>query len=113
MNAVIRFPDARRKSVTPRFTRYEFHKLLSLYSARVMAGEWRDYAVSFGPTQASFFIFRHSFETPLFVISKLDHRGRNRHGRYLVSSGGQRLSQSQTLEDALAVFKRPMRLITG
>ena len=113
MNAVIRFPDARSKSPTLHFTRAEFHRLLGLYSKRVMTGEWRDYAISFGPAMASFFIFRHSFENPLFVISKLDPRGRGRQGRFLVSSRGQKLSQSHSLEDALAVFQKPMKLITG
>ena len=77
----------------------------------VMTGEWRDYAFSFGPSKASFFIFRHSFETPLFVISKLEARARQ--GRYLVSSRGQKLSQSATLEDVLEIFARPIKLVSG
>jgi len=113
MNAVIRFPDARRKSPALHFTRAEFHRLLGLYSMRVMTGEWRDYAFSFGPAIASFFIFRHSLENPLFVISKLDPRGRGKQGRFLVSSRGQKLSQGHTLEDALTVFQKPMKLVTG
>ena len=113
MHAVIRFPDARAKAPTLHFTRTEFHRLLGLYSKRVMTGEWRDYAISFGPAMASFFVFRPSFENPLFVISKLDPRGRGRNGRFLVSSRGQKLFQGHALEDALAIFDRPMRLITG
>ncbi len=111
MNAVIRFPGSRSKAPPEHFTRAEFNRLLNLYSNRVMAGEWRDYAISFGPQKANFFIFRHSLENPLFVISKLANRGRQ--GRYLVSSRGQKLSQCHTLEDALEVFTRPMRLVTG
>lgn len=113
MNAVIRFPDIRAKTPTLHFTRAEFHRLLALYSKRVMSGEWRDYAISFGPAMASFFIFRHSLENPLFVISKLDPRGRGRNGRFLVSSQGRKLYQGHVLEDALAVFDRPTRFITA
>ena len=113
MSAVVRFPGARGKVPSLHFTRAEFHRLLNLYSNRVMTGDWRDYAISFGPAMANFFIFRHSFENPLFVISKLDPRGRGRQGRFLVSSRGQKLSQSHTLDDALTVFQRPMKLVTG
>jgi hypothetical protein len=112
MNAIIRFPDARGKSPL-HFTRTEFNRLLALYSKRVMTGEWRDYAVSFAPAMANFFVFRHSFENPLFVISKLDPKGRGRNGRFMVSSRGQKLHQGHDLEAALAIFDRPLRLITG
>ena len=113
MNAVIRFPEHRGKSPFLQFTRTEFHRLLNLYSKRVMTGEWRDYAITFGPTKADFFIFRHSAENPLFVISKLDVRGRGRQGRFMVSSRGQKLRQSHTLDDVLEVFRQPMKLVTG
>jgi hypothetical protein len=112
MNAVVGFPGVRRTSPL-HFTRAEFLRLLSLYSSRVMTGEWRDYAFSFGPEKANFFIFRHSFENPLFVISKRLQRGRGRQSQFEVSSGGQKLCESASLENALAVFRRPVRLIAA
>jgi hypothetical protein len=111
MNAVLRFPDVRSKAPSLHFTRAEFNRLLNLYSKRVMTGEWRDYAITFGPDKASFFIFRHSMENPLFVISKVETRGRSRGKRFQVSSHGQRLSEGQTLDDALEVFAKPLRLL--
>ncbi len=116
MSAVLRFPDIRGKAPPLHFTRAELNRLLNLYSTRVMTGEWRDYAISFGPGMASFFIFRHTLENPLFVISKLDNRGRaarSKQGRYQVTSRQERLSQGNTLEDVLAVFDHPLRLVTG
>ena len=116
MTAVVRFPDVRSKAPSLHFTRAELNRLLNLYSRRVMTGEWRDYAISFGPGMASFFIFRHSQENPLFVISKLDARGRNareRNGGFLVTSRQRKISQSHSLDDALSVFDQPLRLITG
>jgi hypothetical protein len=113
MNAVIRFPDVRSKSPPLHFTRAEFLRLLSLYSNRVITGEWRDYAFNFAPARANFFVFRHSFEHPLFVISKQPARGRSRQNRFTVSSRGHQLCESLSLEDALAVFERPMKLIRG
>ena len=115
MSGILKFPDLRGKGPALRFTRVELNRLLNLYSKRVMAGEWRDYAISFGPGMASFFIFRHTLENPLFVISKLDPRGRTRarHGRFLVTSREQKLSQGHSLEDVLSVFDKPLRLVTG
>lgn len=115
MSGVLRFPDLRGKAPALCFTRVELNRLLNLYTRRVMTGEWRDYAISFGPGMASFCIFRHSLENPLFVISKLDPRGRarGRHGRFLVTSRQQKLSQGHSLEDVLSVFDQPLRLITG
>ncbi len=115
MSGVLRFPDLRGKAPALHFTRAELNRLLSLYTKRVMTGEWRDYAISFGPGMASFCIFRHTLENPLFVISKVDPRGRarGRQGRFLVTSRQQKLSQGHSLEDVLSVFDQPLRLITG
>ena len=84
-----------------------------------MTGEWRDYAISFSPGMASFFVFRHSQENPLFVISKVDcakHAKLRVTGqdRFLVTSRQEKLSQGQyDLDQVLAIFNGPLRLITG
>lgn len=116
MSELLRFPDRRGKAPPLHFTRIELNRLLNLYTRRVMTGEWRDYAISFGPGMASFCIFRHTLENPLFVISKFEIRGRGsrnaRHGRFMVMSRQQKLSQGATLEDVLAIFDKPLRLVT-
>jgi hypothetical protein len=112
MSAVLRFPGHGNKRPSLHFSRSELSRLLGLYSRRVMSGEWRDYAISFAPGRACFFIFRHSQENPLFVISKLDPRGRReRQGRFLVTYRQQKLRQSNSLEEALAVFNQPLKLV--
>ena len=110
MSAVLRFPVIGKKLPALHFSRSELNRLLSLYSRRVMAGEWRDYAISFAPGMACFFIFRHSLENPLFTISKIDPRSR-RQGRFLVTYRQQKLKQSNSLDEALAVFNQPLRLV--
>ena len=115
MSGLLKFPELRGKAPALHFTRAELNRLLGLYTKRVMTGEWRDYAISFGPGMASFFIFRHTLENPLFVISKLDPRSRvrSRQGRFLVTSRQQKLSQGHSLDDVLSVFDKPLRLVTG
>jgi hypothetical protein len=117
MAAVVPLSDFRRKAPYLHFTRTEFFRLLDLYSRRVMSGEWRDYAISQGPGMACFFIFRHAAESPLFVISKLETRGKDRlaaarNGRFLVTSRHKRLRQGHSLDEVLGVFDQPFRLVT-
>lgn len=116
MTAVVRLSDHRRKPAYLYFTRFELNRLLGLYASRVSKGEWRDYAIRLEPEAASFMVFRHSHEHPLFVISKLAKaraKAQNtRHGQFVVLSRQRQLSQGHSLEDVLAVFDRPSRLIS-
>lgn len=106
------------------FTRHELNRLLSLYSRRVMSGEWRDYAIDLSPGMAVFSVFRHSHERPLFAISKRatgpdralercgePERGPERGAEFTVSSGGHRLARSESLPEALKVFDRHLEVV--
>ncbi len=88
-----------------RFNRSELGRLLSLYSRRVAEGEWRDYAIGQQPGRAVFAIFRHSRERPLYLITK------HGDGGFEVASGLRRVASAATLEEALAVFDRRLRLV--
>ena len=119
MTSVVRLSDHRRKPPYLHFTRLELNRLLGLYAARVSKGEWRDYAIHLGPDAASFMVFRHSQEHPLFVISKLG-AGKTRskariarQGQYVVISRQSRLSQGHSLDDVLEVFNRPIKLVSS
>ena len=120
MSGVVRFHDYRRKPPYLHFTRCELNRLLGLYSARVINGEWRDYAITHGPEAARFMVFSRTQENPQFIISKLEPelKGRapasaTKHGRYVVASRLCNLRQGDSLDDVLSVFERPIRLITG
>ncbi|MEQ8371206.1 MAG: DUF2794 domain-containing protein [Alphaproteobacteria bacterium] len=102
-----------RRPATVYFNRVELDQLLAVYSRRVASGEWRDYAIDQGKDSATFSIFRHAAERPLFAITKFPP-GSQRQGEFMVSSGPHRLAQSQTLQTALAYFKRRnLKLIAG
>lgn len=105
--------DRRRGSAwfKPRvfFNRQEMRQLLDVYSRRVASGEWRDYAMDQRGNCAVFSIFRHSYDAPLFAVTK---RVDGRRCDYLVTSGRQTLKQAASLGEALAVFDRPLRLVS-
>ncbi len=118
MATVVRLSDHRRKPPYLHFTRAELNRLLGLYASRVSKGEWRDYAINLGTEAASFMVFRHSQENPLFVISKVGpakNRSKAqlaRKGQYVVHHRQKLLNQAHSLEDVLDVFNRPIRLVS-
>lgn len=96
------------------FNRSELNQLLSVYSRRVMTGEWRDYAIDHHPGLAVFSIFRHSHDQPLFSVAKR-LTGSSKQGKdcdYAVFSGRQQLARSGKLAEALRVFERKLRVIS-
>ena len=64
MTKVVNLSEYRRKPRSVCFDRQELNKLLSLYSRRVIGGEWKDYAISHGDGMASFSIFRNTTDKP-------------------------------------------------
>jgi hypothetical protein len=110
MTNLYRLADQRARRKIVAFDRRELGRLLSLYSARVASGEWRDYAIDFRPGMAVFSIFRHTAEQPLFAIAKVP--GGNQ-GSYVVYNGPRKLAHGETLEDVLRVFERKIRLLLG
>jgi len=116
MTAVVRLSDHRRKPPYLHFTRAELNLLLGLYASRVRTGEWRDYAIHLGTDAASFMIFRHAYEHPLYVISKMAlgrKRGKNRTAPYVVATRQKKLGQGQNLADVLRLLDRPVKLVSG
>ncbi len=93
------------------FNRSELNLLLSLYSRRVMSGEWRDYAIDQRAGTAIFSVYRHSQDRPLFTIAKRA-RGADLEQEYLVCRGGEKVARAESLADALKIFRRGLRVIT-
>ena len=106
-----RLSDPSRAAKTTFFDRNELHQLLSLYSRRVAAGEWRDYAIDHRDGTAIFSVFRHTLDSPAFSITK--RLQKNGHGgAYEVHDGRQRVKRSSSLAEALSVFERPLRVVS-
>jgi len=93
------------------FSRTELNLLLSLYSRRVMNGEWRDYAIDQRAGTAIFSVYRHSHDNPLYTIAKRAG-GHGRAAEYLVCRGGEKLARASSLDLALTAFKRKLKVVS-
>ena len=108
MNNLIRLPSQRPLSKHFFFTRHELSQLLSLYSSRVAAGEWRDYGISYLREVAVFSVFKRTAENPLFRIEKRP-KLRNKQGMYAVMGfDGQILKRGHDLKPVLSVIERKL-----
>jgi hypothetical protein len=91
-----------------RFDHRELKRILDLYGAMVMAGEWRDYAIGFGTDAAVFSVFRRSSEMPLYIIEKRP-RQKDRLGQYsILAAGGRVLERGHDLAAVLRVLQMKM-----
>lgn len=91
------------------FDKRELRQLFNLYSRRVMSGEWRDYAIDFGPKSAVFSVFRRAAEQPVFSIWKLG-AGRER-GRFVLAIGNAVTQRAPALADIIRYFDEKPRLV--
>ena len=94
------------------FSRGELGAILSAYSARVATGEWRDYALDHQNGIAMFSIFRHTHETPLFVIEK-HQRHPKEPAQFLLRDRARVLCKSGRLADLINYFSKLLRLVSG
>jgi hypothetical protein len=110
MGQVLRMGEQSRPAgVLVHFDRTELCRLLGLYSSRVADGEWRDYAIDQQAGRAVFAVFRHTLDRPLFTISKIGTPGGP--SDWEVASGQRILYHADSLEEALHVFDKSIRLI--
>lgn len=92
------------------FTRRELSEMLSVYSRRVMSGEWRDYAIDHRDGLAMFSVFRHSHDRPLFAIVKAPARA-DEPQEYALFCGPERLAMSTSLSEVLTTLEGRPRLV--
>ena len=95
------------------FSRVELGRILAVYSMRVAAGEWKDYAIDHIPGLAVFSIFRHTMERPFFSVVKFRQPGNRRSYEYAVLQGPALLRRSSELENALKVLEKKLRVVKG
>jgi hypothetical protein len=91
------------------FDRNELNQLLSLYSRKVIAGTWRDYAIDHTDTGARFSVFRHTLDLPLFSIEK---RHTRKGTEFRIFRGRARVSTADSLSEALSLFRNDLKIVS-
>jgi len=94
------------------FNRTELGQILATYSTRVASGEWRDYAIDHLPDSAVFSIFRHTHETPLYIVEKLQ-RYPSEPPKFTLRDRSRVLCKGSSIQEIIVYFNRLPRLITG
>tara|TARA_B100000989_G_C19512876_1_gene460047 strand:- start:889 stop:1218 length:330 start_codon:yes stop_codon:yes gene_type:complete len=94
------------------FNRSELGQILATYSRHVACGEWRDYAIDHMPGAVAFSIFRHTHETPLFVIEK-QQRHLKESARFILRDRQKTLLKAGSLNDIIGYFNRLPKLVSG
>lgn len=115
MTTVVRIADYKRKPGKKPghthkdicFDRRELDLLLSVYSRRVINGEWKDYAIRHDQNMAAFLVYRNASQHPSFTVVK--RRPSNGTTEFCVYHGRERIRRSVTLSDALSVLKRKLK----
>lgn len=116
MSKVIRISERGKKKRPVFFSRFELNKLLSVYSQRVIRGEWKDYAIDVGSGSAAFSVFGATSAQPAYTIVKLagsqkgDGKG---EGQYVVYDGPRRIKRGSSITDVLAMFERELKLVSS
>ena len=94
------------------FSRVELGQILATYSSRVACGEWRDYAIDHMQGTAAFSIFRHSHETPLYVIEK-QQRHPKEAAKFILRDRQKTLLKASSVNDIIGYFDKLPRLVSG
>ena len=94
------------------FNRTELGQILATYSTRVASGEWRDYAIDHLPGSAAFSIFRHTHETPLYIVEK-HQRYPAEPPKFTLRDRSKILCKGNSMHEIIIYFNRLPRLITG
>lgn len=110
MAQVYRFSDFRNAARRVAFTRHELNRILSLYSRRVIRGEWNDYAIDFRPGMAIFTIFAGRGHKARFVIAKTEVKPQ-RPQNFVVFSGQRSMKHGGSIDEVLSVFDRRPELV--
>ena len=99
-------PQARTAPSKVTFSRPELKRILDLYSRKVAAGEWRDYAIDFLRDRAVFSVFRRSSEVPLYRIEKSPKLERRQGAFSVISATGLIVRRGHELDRVLRAIDR-------
>ncbi len=93
------------------FSRREINRILDLYSRKVAAGEWRDYAIDFLKDRAVFSVFRRASEVPLYRIEKNPKLARRQGAYSVISQTGLIVRRGHELDRVLRALDTSLAVV--
>ena len=85
------------------FSKIELSKILACYSIGVSKGSWKDYAISYGKKETSFYMFKHSFSSPDCVLTKTKKKKKN---IFNLEIKNKKESKFEKIDDLIILLKR-------
>jgi len=101
---VLAFPSKNKGEVS--FNRRELEPILRLYGFKVIAGEWKDYAIDHLQDRAVFSVFRRASEVPLYTIEKNPANAQKQGAYSVIAAGGQILKRGHQLASVLKILEK-------
>ena len=95
------------------FSRPELKRILDLYSRKVAAGEWRDYAIDFLRDRAVFSVFRRASEVPIYRIEKHPRLSRRQGAYSVISATGLIVRRGHELDRVLRAIDRSELMVVN
>jgi len=87
------------------FSKNELSKILACYSLGVSLGNWKDYSISFGKQQTSFFMYKHSLANPDCILTKSKKNKKN-IVLYDLELFNKKKSKFNKIDDLIILLKR-------
>jgi len=87
------------------FSKSELSKILNCYSLGVSRGNWKDYAIDCNKNEAIFFIYKHSFATPDYILKKFKERKKERI-IYKLSTTNKKNTQFKSIDSLISSLRR-------
>ena len=95
------------------FSRPELKRILDLYSRKVAAGEWRDYAIDFLKDRAVFSVFRRTSEVPIYRIEKHPKLSRRQGAYSVISATGLIVRRGHELDRVLRAIDQSQLVVVN
>lgn len=94
------------------FNRRDIDTLMQFYSARVGAGEWRDYAMDMLKDRAVFSVFKRASEVPIYTVEKTPKLARKQGEWAVINANGLILKRGHDLKQVLKVLDKKPKIVS-
>ena len=92
------------------FSKFELNSILTLYSKQVSKGLWRDYALDSQHETATFSVYRHTHDKPIYKIIKKRQKGKKNKAEFLIFKDMKVINKSDELAILLLKLEKKLKI---